>query len=28
VLFHATIIVGRTLQFAVLLSGVAWLTHL
>ncbi len=28
VLFHATIIVGRTLQFAALLSGVAWLTHL
>jgi membrane protein YqaA with SNARE-associated domain len=24
--FHATIIVGRTLQFAALLGGVAWLT--
>jgi membrane protein YqaA with SNARE-associated domain len=27
-LFHATIIVGRSLQFAALLGGVAWLTHL
>lgn len=27
-LFHTTIVVGRTLQFAALLSGVAWLTHL
>lgn len=27
-LFHLTIVVGRTLQFAALLSGVAWLTHL
>jgi membrane protein YqaA with SNARE-associated domain len=27
VAFHATIIVGRTLQFAALLGGVAWLTH-
>ncbi len=25
--FHATIIVGRTLQFAALLGGVAWLMH-
>lgn len=25
--FHATIIVGRTLQFAALLGGVAWLTQ-
>ena len=27
VLFHATIIVGRTLQFAALLGGVSWLVH-
>jgi membrane protein YqaA with SNARE-associated domain len=27
VAFHSTIIVGRTLQFAVLLGGVAWLTR-
>lgn len=26
--FHAAIVVGRTLQFAALLGGVAWLTHL
>ncbi|MEP6666427.1 MAG: hypothetical protein ABJA81_08275 [Nocardioidaceae bacterium] len=26
-MFHATIIIGRTLQFAALLGGVAWLTH-
>ncbi|MBA2697992.1 MAG: hypothetical protein H0U61_04365 [Nocardioidaceae bacterium] len=28
VLFHTTIILGRTLQFAALLGGIAWLTHL
>lgn len=28
VLFYATIVVGRTLQFAVLLSGVGWLAHM
>ena len=28
VLFHAMIILGRTLQFAALLGGIAWLTHL
>ncbi len=27
VLFYITIIVGRTLQFAALLGGIAWLTH-
>jgi membrane protein YqaA with SNARE-associated domain len=27
VMFHLTIIVGRTLQFAALLGGIAWLTH-
>ncbi len=27
-LFHTTIIVGRSLQFAALLGGIAWLTHL
>lgn len=27
VAFHTAIIVGRTLQFAALLGGVAWLTH-
>ena len=26
--FHAAIVVGRTLQFAALLGGVAWVTHL
>jgi len=28
VLFYAMIIVGRTLQFAALLGGIAFLTHL
>jgi membrane protein YqaA with SNARE-associated domain len=27
VAFHTTIVIGRTLQFAALLGGVAWLTH-